>query len=91
MQDVRNTTTKVFNHASQGYNALTLIRLYPKNRKPLKTPTFTPLSYSTTSTITIVLIDISVRVQALALLEVGYTPVQIEAFLRVKKSAIYRF
>ena len=36
-------------------------------------------------------IDIGVRVQALALLEVGYTPAQIEAYIGVKPSATYRF
>lgn len=36
-------------------------------------------------------IDVGVRVQALALLEVGYTPAQIEVFIGVKKSAVHRF
>jgi ACT domain-containing protein len=37
------------------------------------------------------LIDVSVRIQALAYLELGYTPVQVKEVLRVSKSVLYRF
>jgi transposase len=36
-------------------------------------------------------IDVGVRIQALAMLEVGYTPAQIEEIIGVKPSATYRF
>jgi hypothetical protein len=36
-------------------------------------------------------VDVGVQVQALAYLELGYTPAQIEVYLGVSKSAIYRF
>jgi hypothetical protein len=36
-------------------------------------------------------IDVSVRIQALAYLELGYTPVQVKEVLRVSKSVLYRF
>jgi hypothetical protein len=36
-------------------------------------------------------VDVGVRIQALACLELGYTPAQIEAYLGVSKSAVYRF
>jgi hypothetical protein len=37
------------------------------------------------------LIDVGVRIQALAYLELGYTPVQVEEVLGVSKSVLYRF
>jgi hypothetical protein len=37
------------------------------------------------------LIDVGVRIQALAYLELGYTPAQIEEVLGVLKSVLYRF
>jgi transposase len=90
--------SKVLAHASQGVYTLVLIKRVPSENRETPTfqtsphtptPTHTPTTLHTLSTMAPV--DVGVRIQALACLELGYTPAQIEAYLGVSKSAIYRF